>query len=76
MPIAVFLSSHLHTQSFMCVALDSSDNAERKSLSGRKHAHDAAITGFQVKSSAMKSKATMSSTDMLAIKNLEKLVKR
>ena len=76
LPIAVFLSSHLHTQSFMCVALDSSDNAERKSLSGRKHTHDAAITVFQLKSSTMKSEATMSSTDILAIKNLEKLVKR
>ena len=76
LPIAVCLSSHLHTQSFFCVAPDSSGNAERKSLSGRKHAHDAAITVSQVKSSTMKSKATMSSTDILAIKNLEKLVKR
>ena len=67
------LHSHFHTQNFTSVALDSSDNAGRNSLSGRKHVHDAAIPVFQVKSSIMKSRPTMSSTDIQAIANYEKL---
>lgn len=75
-PITVLYTNtklHFHTQNFTSIALDSSDNAGRNSLSGRKHVHDAAITVFQVKSSIMKSKPTMSSTDIQAITNYEKL---
>ena len=72
MLVAVPLPSHFNTQSFTTLALDSSDNADRNSLSGRKHVHDAVITVFQVKPSTMKSKPTMSSSDISAIKNLEK----
>ena len=72
-PIAVPLPSHFDTQSFTIVALDNSDKADRSGLSGRKHAHDAVITVFQVKPWNMKSKPTMSFTDIWAIRNLEKL---
>ena len=47
--VAVPPPSHFDTQSFITAAVDNSDNAERNSLSGRKYAHDAVITVFQVK---------------------------
>ena len=73
MPVAVPLPSHYDTKSFTTVALDSFGNADRNSLSERKQGHGAALTVFQVKLSIMKFKPTMSSKDMSAIKNLEKL---
>ena len=71
--VAVPLLNNFDTQIFTIVAPDNSDNADRNSLSGRKHAHDSVITVSQVKPSTMKSKPTMSSTDISATKNLEKL---
>ena len=73
MPVAVPLPSQFDTQSFAVVALDSSDNADRNNLSGKKHARDAFITAFQVKPSALKSKPTIAFNDKSAVKNLEKL---
>ena len=69
MPVAVSLPSHFDKQSFDNVALDSAD---RKSLSGRRHAHNVVIFVFTVKRSTMISKPTMSFTDISAIKILEK----
>ena len=69
-PDAVSLTNHFDTQSFNIVALD---NGDRKSLSQRKHADNAAILVFLVKDSKTISKPTMSFTDIPAIKILEKL---
>ena len=52
--VAVPLSIHFDTKRFTIVALDSSDNASKNSLSGAKHAHDFVIIVFQVKPSTMK----------------------
>ena len=73
MPVAVPLPSHFDAKSVATVALDSSGNADRNSLSGRRHVHDAVLIIFQVKPSIMKSKPTMNSNDIKVIKNLEKL---
>ena len=73
LPVAVPLPSHFDTQSFTIAALDNSHNAEKNSLSRRKHTHDAVIIVFQVKPLTIKSKPTMSFTDILTIKNLEKI---
>ena len=69
MPVAISLPSHFDKQSFDNVALD---NADTKSLLGRKHAHNVVILVFPVKASTMISKPTMSFTDTSAIKILEK----
>ena len=73
LPAAVPLPSHLDTQNLTIVVLDNSDNANRNNLSGRKHVHDGVITVFQAKASTIKSKPTISSTDISAIKNVQKL---
>ena len=73
LPVAVPLPSHYDTKSFTTVALDIFGNADRNSLSERKQGHGAALIVFQVKLSIMKLKPTMSSKDISAIKNLEKL---
>ena len=73
MPVVVPLPSHFDIQNFTIVALDSSDSAERNSISGRKYVHDPVATDFQVIPSTIKSKSTMSSADASAIKNLGKL---
>ena len=69
MPVAISLPSHFDKQSFDSVALD---NADTKSLLGRKHAHNVVILVFPVKASTMISKPTMSFTDTSAIKILQK----
>ena len=43
------LLSHFSASSFTIAAFDNFDNADRNSLSGTKHAHDTAVTIFQVK---------------------------
>ena len=56
--VAVPLSSYFDTQSFTVLALNNSGNANRSSISERKHAHDAFTTIFQIITSTMKSKPT------------------
>ena len=73
MSVAFPLHSHFDTQSFTIVVLDRSYNADRNSLSGRRHAHDDVITVFQVKPSTMKSKARMRPTEISDIKNFGEL---
>ena len=77
LPVAVPLRSYFDTQSFTVVALDNSDNANRGSISERKHAHDAFITVFQITPSTMKSKPTRVSMTHQPLKILRNLnVKR
>ena len=38
----------LGIQSFTILSLDNSDNADKNSLSGRKHAYDTVITVFEI----------------------------
>lgn len=46
LPVATPLPRHFDTKGFTIVALDSSGNADRNNLSGRKHARDIVITAF------------------------------
>ena len=45
----VLLPSHFNASSFTIAVFDNFDNTDSNSLSGKKHAHDTAITIFQVK---------------------------
>ena len=73
LPAEVPLPSHFDRKSFTIAAFDNFDYADKNSLSGMQHAHDTAITLFQVKPLSTKSKPAVSSTDISMIKNLGKL---
>ena len=46
--VSLTLPSHCDKNCFMLPAMDHMNNANKNSLSGRMHAHDTAITLFQV----------------------------
>ena len=67
------LPSRFSASSFTIGAFDNFDNTDRNSLSGTKHAHDIAITIFQVKPQNPISKPKKSIVELKSIKKLQKL---
>ena len=67
------LPSYCDTQYFTLTAMDNFDNANKSSLSRMKHAHDTALTVFQVKPKTWKSKPIMTFIGILGIKTPDKL---
>ena len=61
------------TQYFTLTAMDNFDNANKNSLSAIKHAHDTALTLFQVKPKTWKSNPTTTSIDIPGVKRPGKL---
>ena len=67
------LPSYCDTQYFTLTAMHNFDNVNKSSLLRMKHAHDTALTVFQVKPKTWKSKPTMTSIDILGIETPDKL---
>ena len=67
------LPSYCDTQYFTLTAMDNFDNANKNILSRLKHAHDTALTVFQVKPKTWKSKPTTTSIAIPGIKSSDKL---
>ena len=67
------LPSYFNTQYFSLTAMDNFDNADKNSLSRMKHAHDTALTVFQIKPKTWKSKPTTTSVDIPGIKSPDRV---
>ena len=67
------LRSHFSKSSFTIAAFDNFDNADRNSLSGTKHSHNAAIAVFQEKPPNSINKPMKSAIELKSIKKLQKL---
>ena len=70
----VSLPSHFDKNCFTSAAMDNFDNADKNSLSGRMHAHDTAITLFQVQPDNHIHKPPKDSLDLTNAPNLNKLL--
>ena len=67
------LPSYCDTQYFTLTAMDNFDNANKNILSRLKHAHNTALTVFQIKPKTWKSKPTTTSIVIPGIKSSDKL---
>ena len=67
------LPSHFDANNFTLAAMDNFDNADRNSLSGTMHAHDTAMTLFQVKPISHPEKPQKSTFDLSNTPDLHEL---